>query len=320
MSIPVALSLLPRRRDTGELTFVLDAVGVVGHHLVALRDEELVCAVKIESGEIGGEQLFECLAASDRSRGTDDMADVSTGMPLIDDVHVLLLPRLFYPAQNDLLVLFGGHYATLLSLKRGPVPVVGPAVAQRASLSPGLGLGFALPWPRHHAELAHQIQLVPLLPLRRDLPLGQAEDAHAAESGPFPGRRDAEQLPLLRPLGHPAHRNLVPFCDHVLAPGAQIGKCGSVHRPLAPGSFQPGRLPGQSTVVHVVLRDLIIGPIQPLLVEDLLKPAPDDRLVLLGGHEMGSSYSGSAVRRRLRYCRSGHHRAETADRLAPVSA
>src|SRR6266511_6264979 len=81
---PGSAQLLPRRRDTGELTFVLDAVGVVGHHLVALRDEEeLVCAVKIESGEIGGEQLFECLAASDTSRGTDDMADVSTGMPLI---------------------------------------------------------------------------------------------------------------------------------------------------------------------------------------------------------------------------------------------
>jgi hypothetical protein len=59
---------------------VLDAVGVVGQHFVALRGEELVCAMQIETGEKGGKELFERFAASDRSRGTDDMADVVRGV------------------------------------------------------------------------------------------------------------------------------------------------------------------------------------------------------------------------------------------------
>jgi hypothetical protein len=53
---------------------------------------------------------------------------------------------------------------------------------------------------------------------------------------------------------------------------------------------------GQGTVVNVVLRYVIVGPIQPLVVEDLLKPAPDDRLVLFGGHGMSPLDSGCAVR------------------------
>src|SRR6266508_3612297 len=45
---PGSAQLLPRRRDTGELTFVLDAVGVVGHHLSpsAMRNSFVRCKSK----------------------------------------------------------------------------------------------------------------------------------------------------------------------------------------------------------------------------------------------------------------------------------
>src|SRR6266508_2476756 len=155
-----------------------------------------------------------------------------------------------------------------------------PRVAGYASMS----LLRPRPGRRDNAELLHQVQPIPLLELLRHLPPGQTADADAGEAEALAGARDAQQLSLVRPLGRPARRDLVPFREHVLDGAVQIGDGGDVHRPLLLGTLQPRRLPGQGTMVHVVLRDELTGPVHPLLVDDLLKPAPNDRLVLFGGH------------------------------------
>src|SRR6266498_203902 len=71
----------------------------------------------VKGGEVYGQQLFECLAASDGSRGTNDMADVVRGVKFIDDVHVSFVPNLVFPAQNKFFVFFSGHGLFLLSLR-----------------------------------------------------------------------------------------------------------------------------------------------------------------------------------------------------------
>ena len=50
---------LSRRQDPLKLTYVLDPIGIVDDHHVALRDEELARVLDIEGGEVGGEQLLE---------------------------------------------------------------------------------------------------------------------------------------------------------------------------------------------------------------------------------------------------------------------
>ncbi len=63
----------------------------------------------------------------------------------------------------------------------------------------------------------------------------------------------------------------------------QIGDGGKVPRPaLLLCSLQAGPLPGHGTMVQVVRRDELAGPIQALLVEDLLIEASHERLVLFG--------------------------------------
>jgi len=93
---------------------VLDPIGIVDDHHVALRDEELGRHLDVESGQVGGEQLLECLAASDWCRDTTVMADVVGGVKFIDDVHVSFDPDLLSPAQNEPLVFFSRHGLTLL--------------------------------------------------------------------------------------------------------------------------------------------------------------------------------------------------------------
>ncbi len=105
--------LLPCCWDALELAFVLEAIGIVDDHHVVLRHEEFGRVIDIEGGEVGGDQLPECLAAPDWSRDTTDTADVVRAAKLIDDVQVPLAPELSFPAQHELLVLFGGHGFTL---------------------------------------------------------------------------------------------------------------------------------------------------------------------------------------------------------------
>src|SRR5262249_4020486 len=101
---------LPRRRDPLKCPDVLDTRGLAVHHPVALRDEEIRLGrrVDIEGRPIAGKQVFERLAAANRSRDSGDMADVIGGMQFIDDVPVAVV-ALLTPAQDDLFVVFGGH-------------------------------------------------------------------------------------------------------------------------------------------------------------------------------------------------------------------
>src|SRR6266511_4354996 len=62
--------LLPCCWNTLERTGVLEPIGIVDDHHVVLRHEEFGRVVDIESSEVGGDQLLECLAASDWSRDT----------------------------------------------------------------------------------------------------------------------------------------------------------------------------------------------------------------------------------------------------------
>jgi len=73
---------------------VLDPIGVVDDDHVALRDEELGRDLDVESGQVGGEQLFECLATSDWSRDTAVMADVVRRVQFIDDRRSTEMRRL----------------------------------------------------------------------------------------------------------------------------------------------------------------------------------------------------------------------------------
>src|SRR5260370_25735741 len=75
---------VPRRRDPLKRTGVLDPVGIVDDHHFALRDAELGRDMDVEGRQVGGEELFECLAASDWPRDdTTVMADKVRGMQLI---------------------------------------------------------------------------------------------------------------------------------------------------------------------------------------------------------------------------------------------
>jgi hypothetical protein len=63
----------------------------------------------------------------------------------------------------------------------------------------------------------------------------------------------------------------------------QIGDGGEVPRPaLLLRSFQPRPLPGHGSMVQVVRRDKLVGPIHSLLVEDLLKEASHEHFVVFG--------------------------------------
>src|SRR5262249_12669452 len=143
--------------DALKLAGVLDPIAVVDDHHVALCDEELGRDIDVEGGQVGGEKLFECLAASDWVR--HDAAVVSnevTSVQFIDDLHVSLVPDLVSPAQNDCLVSFSGH---------GTVP-----------------------WSWDNAQLLHEAQHVQSNPLFHNLAVHNAVDLIVA-NGDFPSRR-----------------------------------------------------------------------------------------------------------------------------------
>ena len=131
---------LLRRRDALKLTGVLSPIGIVDGHPIALRDEELARVTHIESGEVGGERLLQCLAALFGSGEPSDMADVVRGAKFVDDIHVSFVPDLLFPAQNDLFVLFSGNGFFLLIFRMGRWSTNSnlrpPPAAQRLALQP----------------------------------------------------------------------------------------------------------------------------------------------------------------------------------------
>src|SRR5215831_14735523 len=76
---------LPRWWDPLKRTCVLEPNGIVDSHHVALRDQELGCEMDVvEGGEVGGNQVFECLATSDGTRCTSHMTYIVGGVEFID--------------------------------------------------------------------------------------------------------------------------------------------------------------------------------------------------------------------------------------------